>query len=166
MVEPHGGVFFCVESTTRLALKDPSRVRRKESHRNEGKKENDGSFFMSDIKPRDIKRPTAESIEAAISALEPPLDVEADVLSDDTQTFVNLMFNNERLRLELVAVFNAIGCCPEDSDPTDWRGLAKAGHVNPNLMRKVTLLCNMFFWVGWHTRGAVEEAEQRKGMAE
>jgi len=33
-------------------------------------------------------------------------------------------------------------------------------------MFQVGMLCDMFFWVGWHARGAVEEAEQLKRMAE
>jgi hypothetical protein len=32
-------------------------------------------------------------------------------------------------------------------------------------MRNVQLLCDMFFWVGWYARGAVDEADQLKRMA-
>jgi hypothetical protein len=106
---------------------------------------------------------TPEAIEAALSAYEPIANEETGELSEDTQAFLDLMLNNERLRLELSSVQNAIGC-PEGFDPLDWQGLAKAGHVNPQLMQKVTMLCDMFFWVGWHARGAVDEADALNKM--
>jgi hypothetical protein len=38
----------------------------------------------------------------------------------------------------------------------------------PEVVRlyKVNMLCNMFFWVGWNSRGAIEEAGQLKRMVE
>jgi len=67
-----------------------------------------------------------------LSAYNPIADEGTGELSEDTKTFVNLMFENERLRLELDGIFNAIGC-PEGFDPMDWQGLANAGNVNPQL---------------------------------
>jgi hypothetical protein len=113
----------------------------------------------------EAKRPTPEAIEAALSAYEPIADESTGELSEDTRTFINLMFQNDRLRLELMGIFNAIGC-PEGSDPNDWQKLALEGHVNPTLMQKITFLCDMFFWIGWHSRGAVEEAEQLRRLAD
>ena len=31
---------------------------------------------------------------------------------------------------------------------------------------KVNMLCDMFFWVGWHARGAIEDRERLRKMAE
>jgi len=55
---------------------------------------------------------------------------------------------------------------PAGWDTTDWVSLARAEHLNARLMFQVGMLCDMFFWVGWHARGAVEEAEQLKRLAE
>jgi len=30
---------------------------------------------------------------------------------------------------------------------------------------KVNMLCDMFFWVGWHARGAIDDRERLKRMA-
>ena len=113
----------------------------------------------------EIKRPTLESIEAALSAYEPIADDRTGEFSDDTKTFLNFVFQNERLRLEFLGIVNAVGC-PEGFDPSDWQGLAKAGYVNPELMQKVMTVMDMFFWIGWHARGAIEEADQLKRMTE
>ena len=109
------------------------------------------------------KRPTLEAVEAALSAYKPIADETTGELSEDTRTFVNLMVQNERLRHELIGTAAMVGC-PEGSDPMDWQRLGLAGHLNANLMHKIMMLCDMFFWVGWHARGAIDEAERLERM--
>jgi|SoiMetStandDraft_5_1073268.scaffolds.fasta_scaffold195470_1 hypothetical protein len=103
----------------------------------------------------EIKRPTAGAIEAALSAYRPIVDDESLEFGEDTRTFMNLVFQNDRLRMEMIGIAAAIGA-PEGQDPSDWQALAKSGHLNAELMRNIYLLCDMFFWVGWHARGAME----------
>lgn len=110
----------------------------------------------------EMKRPTAEAVEAALSAYELP-DEETGELSQDQQTFLTIVYNNETLKREMIqsAVFIS---GVEVPDSMDWQALARSGILNEQLMLKVHMLCDLFFWVGWHARGAVEDAERMKGL--
>jgi hypothetical protein len=112
----------------------------------------------------EIKRPTANAIEAALSAYQPIVDEETLEFGEDTTLFLNLVNQNDRLKGEMIGIAAALSV-PEGKDYRDWQALAKSGHLNPTLMRNVQLLCDMFFWVGWYARGAVDEADQLKRMA-
>ena len=113
----------------------------------------------------EIKRPTVEAIEAALSAYKPIVDDESLEFGEDTKTFLNLVFQNDRLRMEMIGIAAAIGA-PKGEDPTDWQALTKSGHLNAELMRDIYLLCDMFFWIGWHARGAMEDEDQLRRMTQ
>ena len=40
------------------------------------------------------------------------------------------------------------------------------GQSNDDLMFKIGITCEQFFWVGWHARGAVEEAQELEDLTE
>ena len=102
-------------------------------------------------------RPTAEAIEAALSAYDSQHQ-EEEVVGDDALEFIKIMSSNDRLKAEIhgVADFVAEVDLPLELDV----------ELTPEVVRlfKVNMLCDMFFWVGWHSRGAIEEADQLKRM--
>jgi hypothetical protein len=103
-------------------------------------------------------RPTAEAIEAALSAYDSQHQ-EGDV-QDDGLEFIKIMLSNERLRAEIHGVADFV---TENELSAELEA-----ELTPEVVRlwKVNLLCDMFFWVGWHCRGAIEEADQLEKMAE
>ena len=46
------------------------------------------------------------------------------------------------------------------SDPLDVQQLAQSGVLSDERMRKVYTLAAMFFYTGWHARGALEDADE------
>jgi hypothetical protein len=103
-------------------------------------------------------QPTAEAIEAALSAFD--ADRSTRMLSDDSQVFTRLMSSNPRLQAEIVS---AIKFVTDIEVPDELKSEFTEADM---LIYKVNALCDMFFWVGWHSRGAVEDADQLKRMAE
>ena len=79
---------------------------------------------------------------------------------------MEIIFSHERLQVHIVDLAAALAA-PEGTytSATDWKNLAESGVLNPELMQKVSLLADMFFWIGWNARGAAEEAEQLKRIA-
>ena len=108
----------------------------------------------------DYKRPTEEAIEAALSAYE--AQKTTGKLSEDTRTLTDLIWQNERLRKFHISP-NAI-LCPKGSDPNDWQKLLAKENAGLLFVR-VLMACDMFFWVGWHARGAVEDADALRKIA-
>jgi hypothetical protein len=100
-------------------------------------------------------RPTAEAIEAALSAYDCRHQEQADAGTE----FIEIMSSNDRLKAEIHGAADFI---------TEIDLPELEGEFTPELVRlyKVNMLCNMFFWVGWNSRGAIEEAEQLKRMVE
>jgi hypothetical protein len=105
-----------------------------------------------------LLRPTAEAIEAALSAYDS--QHQEGTAFDDGLEFIKIMSSNDRLKAEIhgVADFVAEIDLPLESE----------FDLTPEVVRlfKVNMLCDMFFWVGWHCRGALEEADQLKKIAE
>jgi len=98
-------------------------------------------------------RPTAEAIEAALSAYQ-----EGAVYNDDFE-FIKIMSSNDILKAHLHGLtdFLTQGDLPE---------LEAVFPPEAVRLLKVNMLCNTFFWVGWYSRGAIEEAEQLKRLVE
>jgi hypothetical protein len=103
-------------------------------------------------------RPTQEAIEAALSAYD--ADRSNGMLNDESQAFIKLMCSNDRLRAEITGAVKSV----TDIEVPDE--LKSEFTEIEMLILRVNALCDMFFWVGWHSRGAVEEAEQLKRMIE
>ena len=101
--------------------------------------------------------PTAEAIEAALSAYDS--QHQEGAFQDDGLEFMEIMSSNDRLKAEIHGVADFV----TDNDlPAELEA-----EFTPEVVRlcKVNLLCDMFFWVGWHSRGAIEEADQLRRMA-
>ena len=45
-----------------------------------------------------------------------------------------------------------------------FQGLLKSGKISEHQVQLVTQACRQFFFLGWHSRGAVEDAEKMKGF--
>ena len=54
---------------------------------------------------------------------------------------------------------------PDEFDLAHAKELIESGAVNADLMFKISMTCEQFFWVGRHARGAVEDAEKLEGLA-
>lgn len=96
-------------------------------------------------------RPTAEAIEAAISAY--------DSQHDDGSDFIRIMSSNDRLEAEIYGAAEFVRDLDLPAELT--------AQLTPEDVRffKVNMLCDLFFWIGWHSRGTVEEVAQRERMA-
>jgi hypothetical protein len=100
--------------------------------------------------------PTAEAIEAALS------DYDAQrpdgSLNDEGELFMEIMASNERLRAEIHRAAEFVGELDVPPEMTEFT----AEEIR---LYKVNMLCDMFFWVGWHARGAIDDRERLKRMA-
>ena len=76
--------------------------------------------------------PTVEA--TGISACQ-PFDLESGELSEDTKTFMEIIFNHERLQVHIVDLAAALAA-PEGTytSATDWKNLAESEVLNPELM--------------------------------
>ena len=101
--------------------------------------------------------PTPEAIEAALSAYDAQRPDGS--LSDEAQLFMEIMVSNERLRAEIHRAAEFVGELNVPPEMTEFT----AEEIR---LYKVNLLCDMFFWVGWHARGAIDDRERLKRMAE
>jgi len=98
-------------------------------------------------------RPTAEAIEAALSAYQ-----EGAVYNDDFE-FIKIMSSNDILKAHLHGLTHFL-------TEVDLPALEAVFPPETLRLLKVNMLCSTFFWVGWYSRGAIEEAEQLKRLAE
>ena len=103
----------------------------------------------------EAKTPTLESIEAALKTYDANRAQKAAAVDKDSQAFIKLVGNNERLKRE---IFNVIKFLIDIDVPLELTCL--------NLVIfKFNELCEVFFWVGWHARGAAEQSVGLKRMA-
>jgi len=85
--------------------------------------------------------------------------------------FTDKVMASERLRCELLAVVATL-FGPEEARSDDsysvvmerLQALLKSGVVTDKKIEIVTQVCRQFFFVGWHSRGAIEDAEKMKGF--
>jgi hypothetical protein len=103
-------------------------------------------------------RPTADVIEAAFSAYDAHHAYGSP--NEDGLEFIEIMCSNERLKAEIHAAAEFVGALDL---PVELHG-----EFDPEVIRlyKVNMLCDMFFWVGWYARGAMEQAEELRRMTE
>jgi hypothetical protein len=115
-------------------------------------------LFLGSYTMDEPLRPTADAIEAALSAYDTRHDDGSP--NEDCLEFIKLMCSNERLKHEIHAAAAFVG---ELDLPAELHG-----EFDPEVVRlyKVNMLCDMFFWVGWYARGAMEQAEELKRMTE
>ena len=97
----------------------------------------------------------------------PSVDPVTDELSDDVKQFWTIMQHSEELQATVLGL--AGGMVTDGSagefDLAQIQQAAKSGKLDADLMFKISMVCEQFFWVGWHARGAVEEAQQLEDLA-
>ena len=98
-------------------------------------------------------RPTAEAIEAALSAYH------EEAVYDDDFEFLKIMSSNDVLKAHLHGLTDFL----TEVDLPELEAVFPPETVR---LLKVNMLCSTFFWVGWYSRGAIEEAEQLKRLVE
>ncbi len=94
-----------------------------------------------------VDKLTAEVIEAAFSAHGTALAEAADI-NKDSELFITLVCSREQLRTEI-----------DDS----LKFLVEAESLG-DARERLLLLCDIFFWIGWHARGAIEDEDKLSGM--
>jgi hypothetical protein len=120
-----------------------------------------------------IKRPTKAAIEAALSAYYGELDEAArkDALPEHQKVFDEIVMDSEDLQGVIIGISTALTISPFEDAPTEnllkkAQDLIAAGQLDEDLLQKVNAAMGMFFWVGWHARGATEDADEMLRMME
>lgn len=120
-----------------------------------------------------IKRPTKAAIEAALSAYYGEVDEAAreDALPEHQKVFDEIVMDSEDLQGVIIAVSTALTSGPFEDAPTEnplkrAQDLVAAGRLDEDLLQKMNAAMGMFFWIGWHARGAVEDSDEMLRMME
>jgi hypothetical protein len=119
-----------------------------------------------------IKRPTKAAIEAALSAYYGELD-EAErrnVLPEHQKVFDEIVMDSEDLQGVIIGISTALTMNPFEDAPTNLlkkaQDLVAAGQLDEDLLQKMNAAMGMFFWIGWHARGATEDSDDMLKMME
>ena len=119
-----------------------------------------------------IKRPTKAAIEAALSAYYGELD-EAErrnVLPEHQRVFDEIVMDSEDLQGVIIGISTALTMNPFEDAPTNLlkkaQDLVAAGQLDEDLLQKMNAAMGMFFWIGWHARGATEDSDDMLKMME
>ena len=123
------------------------------------------------------KRPTKAAIEAALSAYYGEVDESADktrILPEQERIFAQIVAGSDDLQGALIAIVSALVLTgPEEASSADvakspekFRELARAGRLSEDTLRKLHNVMSMFFWVGWHARGAMDAQDDLQTMME
>jgi len=119
-----------------------------------------------------IKRPTKAAIEAALSAYYGELD-EAErknVLPEHQKVFDEIVMDSEDLQGVIIGISTALTMSPFEDTPTNLlkkaQDLVAAGQLDEDLLQKMNAAMGMFFWIGWHARGATEDSDDMLRMME
>jgi hypothetical protein len=120
-----------------------------------------------------IKRPTKAAIEAALSAYYGEADEAArkDTLPEHQRVFDEIVMDSEDLQGAIIGVSTVLTIGPFDDTPTEnllkkAQDLVAAGQLDEDLLQKINAAVGMFFWIGWHARGAMDAADDMLGMME
>jgi hypothetical protein len=120
-----------------------------------------------------IKRPTKTAIEAALSAYYGEVDEAArkDVLPEHQKVFDEIVMDSEDLQGVIIGISTALTLSPFEDAPMEnllkkAQDLVAAGQLNEDLLQKVNAAMGMFFWIGWHARGATEDSDDMLRMME
>lgn len=102
-------------------------------------------------------RPTAEVIEAALRAYESRH--QEGTPDDDSLDFIRITWRNEQLKAKLLGAVDFV-------TKIDLPAGVQAS-FSPEVIQlyKMNMLFHMFFSIGWHSRGALEQTEEVKGLA-
>ena len=119
-----------------------------------------------------IKRPTKAAIEAALSAYYSEVDEAArkNTLPEHQKVFDEIVMDSEDLQGVIIGISAALTMSPFEDTPTNLlkkaQDLVAAGHLDEDLLQKMNAAMGMFFWIGWHARGATEDSDDMLRMME
>ena len=120
-----------------------------------------------------IKRPTKTAIEAALSAYYDEVDEAArkDDLPEHQKVFDEIVMDSEDLQGVIIGISTTLATGPFEDAPTEnvlekAQDLIAAGELDEELLQKVNAAMGMFFWIGWHARGAMEAQDDLQKMME
>jgi hypothetical protein len=120
-----------------------------------------------------IKRPTKTAIEAALSAYYGEVDEAArkDALPEHQKVFDEIAMDSEDLQGVVIGVSTSLTIGPFEDATTESllrkaQDLIAAGKLDEELLQKVNAAMGMFFWIGWHARGATDAQDDLLKMME
>ena len=120
-----------------------------------------------------IKRPTKAAIEAALSAYYGEVDEAArkDALPEHQKVFDELVMGSEDLQGVIVGMSTAVTMRSFEDAPTEnllkkAQDLMAAGQLDEQLLQRMNAAMGMFFWIGWHARGAMDAQDDLVKMME
>ena len=128
------------------------------------------------IMENSIKKLTPAIIEACMDRDDSELfgRSDEDILSADIwaelEAFNECVLSSEKVRLELFGIARALyeGQATRidsvDIAVRSLQDLIKAGKVTEWHLQVIEQVCRQFFFLGWHGRGAVEQAEQLRQL--
>ncbi|HTG74775.1 MAG TPA: hypothetical protein VMB70_13460 [Terriglobia bacterium] len=120
-----------------------------------------------------IKRPTKAAIEAALSAYYSEVDEAArkNTLPEHQKVFDEIVMDSEDLQGVIIGISAALTMSPFEDAPTEnllkkAQDLVAAGQLDEDLLQEMNAAMGMFFWIGWHARGATEDSDDMLRMME
>jgi hypothetical protein len=119
-----------------------------------------------------IKKPTKAAIEAALSAYYGEVDEAArkNSLPEHQKVFDEIVMDSEDLQGVIIGISTALTMSPFEDTPTNLlkkaQDLVAAGQLDEDLLQKMNAAMGMFFWIGWHARGATEDSDDMLRMME
>ena len=118
-----------------------------------------------------IKRPTKAAIEAALSAYYGEVDEAArkDALPEHQKIFDEMVMDSQDLQGVIIGISTALILGRFEDAPIDNRleraqELVAAGQLSEDVLQKVNAAMGMFFWIGWHARGAMDAQDDLQKM--
>ena len=118
-----------------------------------------------------IKKPTKSAIEAALSAYYAEVDDAArkNALPEHQKVFDEIVMDSEDLQGVIIGTSTALTMSPFEDAPMEnllkrAQDLIASGQLNEDLLQKVNAAMGMFFWIGWHARGAREDSDDMLRM--
>ena len=118
-----------------------------------------------------IKRPTKAAIEAALSAYYGEVDEAArkDALPEHQKIFEEIVMDSQDLQGVIIGISTALTLGRFEDAPIDNRleraqELVAAGQLSEDVLQKVNAAMGMFFWIGWHARGAMDAQDDLQKM--
>lgn len=120
-----------------------------------------------------IKRPTKAAIEAALSAYYDEVDESArkNVVPEHQEVFDEIVMDSEDLQGVIIGISTDVTMSPLKDAPAEnllkkAQDLMAAGQLDEDLLQKMNAAMGMFFWIGWHARGAMEDSDDMLRMME
>jgi len=110
-------------------------------------------------------------LEAAVSAYYGEVDEAArKERPSGAPVFDEIVMDSEDLQGVIIGVSTAVTISPFEDAPTEnllkkAQDLVAAGQLD-DLLQKMNAAMGMFFWIGWHARGATEDSDEMQRMME